>query len=164
MAPNVLVSMMSAPASRYCAVDLVDRLGLGDRQHVDEVLQISRMSRRTGCRGNRPRRNCRRGPSCPSPRRGSSNPLAEEAFEKLAGGKGRRDRHGNLVGFGVRLVSRRSLQVSHPCRRIGKERQGFEFDRPPVSRRRSADRAEPFTQVPQPGNRCRTQDPQDPNR
>ena len=37
---NVLVSMMSAPASRYCAVNFLDDLRLGEIQHVVVLAQI----------------------------------------------------------------------------------------------------------------------------
>ena len=38
---KVLVSMMSAPASRYCAVDVLDDLRLGEVQQVVVALQVA---------------------------------------------------------------------------------------------------------------------------
>ena len=41
MALKVLVSRMSAPASRYCGVDLADDLRLGQHQQVVVALEVA---------------------------------------------------------------------------------------------------------------------------
>ena len=67
---KVLVSMMSAPASRYSRVDAGDDVGPRQHQHVVVALEVAAGARRSARRGSPPRSACGAGSWCPWRRRG----------------------------------------------------------------------------------------------